>query len=131
MEKKTFGKKSSGYFKLVLSIVFLISGVFFGYKQYNENKKYDLRVNAVVKNVRDKYDKKNNTRKYKAECEYVVDGKKYSYDTMWSDHRYLKNDTITIMVNSENPEKINKLEFWTISVIFLFSSIMSFYFYKH
>ena len=128
--KTKIRKKIKAYIELILSLVFIISGVYFCYIQYNENQKYDTRVDAVGKSVEDKYDRKNNKHKYKAKCEYEVHGKPYSYVTDWSSHHYTKNDIISINIDSADPEKINKYGHGTLGAFLIFCGGFAFYFYK-
>jgi hypothetical protein len=134
-------KKSGMLFSLAIVVLLFVFGVYFILLQVKENNNYDMKVNAVVKRVETKlYKRKSGERnkdkyKYKAICEYVVNEKKYTYETDWSERKYSKGDTIVVKVNSEDPEKINEYGKGTVGAFAIFIGLFQLKFtlrkYRH
>ena len=108
---------------LILAILCLVLAGIFECIQRVDNKKYDMKVTAVVKSVARKYDSDDDEYKYKADCEYVVRDVTYAYETGWSSSPYNEKDEIVIRVNSDNPGKVNRHRYRVAAVAFLFFAV--------
>ncbi|MBO5609761.1 MAG: DUF3592 domain-containing protein [Eubacterium sp.] len=114
---------------LIFAILCLVVAGIFECIQRVDNKKYDMKVTAVVKSVARKYDSDDDEYKYKADCEYVVRDVTYVYETGWSSSPYNENDEIVISVNSDNPGKVNLHRYRVAAVAFLFFAVGVFFMY--
>lgn len=112
---------------LVLTIIFIVLAIGFGLHQKKDDKEYDKKVKAVVISVRKKYDSDDDKYKYKAHCEYIVNERKYTYDTTWSTHKYVEKEEVEISINSDHPERVNKHIFGTIAIMSLIMAVMMFF----
>ena len=113
----------------MIGLVMLIIGIGFIIMQFVDDKKYDKQVTAVVRSVDKRYDSDDDEYEYKASCDYVVRDKTYRYVTAWSDHKYKENEEITIKVNSDNPEKVNRHVYMSFGLVLLLIGVTFIYYY--
>jgi hypothetical protein len=126
--KKKFGIR--GLIGVILALAIFGAGIYLEIRRYNNNSQYDLAVTAVVKSVNDRRGS-DGEREYKAHCEYYVDGKRYTHDTKWTDHRYLKGDTITLYVDPDDPDSVERNGFGIIAGLFTVVAVIVLYGFLH
>ena len=106
---------------VVLGIIFVVSGI----KTISEKDLYDTQITATVVDVTEEWqeavneDEADHIEKT-AYIDYEVDGKKYEHVLSPEQDDNLKvGDTVDILVQSKNPEKISSLNPTKGGVIFI------------
>lgn len=104
---------------VLFSLSLILLGFIFLIIQKIDNRKYDKEITAVVTSVSVSKDK-DGDNKYQAHCEYQINGKTYNYETDTTSKRISEGDKIKVHINSDNPEKTNKIWYKKIAAVFFF-----------